>query len=167
MECVNMQVLNVQNDNYQPNFAMKFNRKNPRIPKEVRALVAKADLFLEKDVEQKTSDGVSFNLAHRLYKEGVKFCKEIEGKQAELKVTRFFGPDSGTEAVLTLTEPGSNKRSVFWYNSDGFKTDLENIDAYYRRISDDEIIGPIKGYRAYAQRCATFKKYAEILLQDI
>ena len=162
-----MQVLNVQNNNYQPNFAMKFNRKNPRISKEVRALVEKADLFLERDVEKRTSEGITFNLANRLYKEGVKFCKEIEGKYAELKVTRFFGPDSGTEAVLTLTEPGSNKRSVFWYDSIGFKAGLENIDAYYRRISDDEIIGPIKGYRAYAQRCDTFKKYVEILLQDI
>ena len=162
-----MQIQNVQSTNYHPSFnAMLIYRKNPRISKEVRTLAEKANTFLEKCVETKTPNGVTINIGHRTAINGVKFSKIIDGKQAELEVSKSFG-DTNTDLRLKLTEPGSDKYSMIWYSSTGFGTDLENIDAYYERISDHEVIGPIKGYRGHAKKCAALKKYAEILLQDI
>ena len=162
-----MQVQNVQNYNYHPNFGMKIYRKNPRISSEVRALAEKADAFLEKCIETKTKNGVTISIGDRIWANGIKFSKKIDGKQAELEVSKSFNRNGGTDLKLKLTEPNKDKSSVVWYSSEGYKTDLETIDAYLLRNSDEEVIGPIKGYRGHAKKCAALKKYAEILLQDI
>lgn len=162
-----MQIQNVQNNNYHQNFnALIIHRKNPRISSEVRVLAEKADAFLDKCIETKTPNGVTINIGHRLEANGIRFKKTIDGKQAELRVKKNFG-DNGTDLILKLKEQGEDESTVIWYNSDGWKSDLETIDAYLQRDSDREIIGPIKEYKTYAQKNAALKKYAEILLQDI